>query len=66
MYLIGTDIGTTGTKTVILDENGTLITKAYKSYKVNTPKASWAEEDAKVWVDAVIQTLKESIETPPT
>lgn len=62
MYLIGTDIGTTGTKTVILDENGTLVSKAYRSYKVNTPKASWAEQEAKVWVEAVIQTLKESLE----
>jgi len=62
MYLIGTDIGTTGTKTVILDEKGNLISKASKTYKVNTPKASWAEQNADVWVDAFIQTLKESVE----
>jgi len=62
MYLIGTDIGTTGTKTVILDEKGNLLSKASKTYKVNTPKASWAEQDADVWVDAFIQSLKESVE----
>lgn len=62
MYLIGTDIGTTGTKTVILDEKGNLVSKAAKTYKVNTPKASWAEQDANIWLDAFVVTLKESVE----
>ena len=30
MYLIGTDVGTTGTKTVITDENGTVYGKGYR------------------------------------
>ncbi len=62
MYLMGTDIGTQGTKTIIVNERGQLISEAFEEYSVITPKHSWAEQWPNVWVKAVINTIKESFE----
>ena len=62
MYLMGTDIGTQGTKTVIVDEKGNLIADSFREYKVTTSKPTWAEQWPDVWVKAVIETIKESLE----
>lgn len=61
MYLMGTDIGTQGTKTIIVDEKGKLISDSFREYKVTTPRPSWAEQWPGVWVKAVIETMKESL-----
>lgn len=62
MYLMGTDIGTQGTKTILVDENGKLISEAFEEYSVITPKHSWAEQWPNVWTEAVINTIKESFD----
>ena len=62
MYLIGTDIGTQGTKTVMVDETGKLISQSFREYGVITPRPSWAEQWPDVWLNAVIETLKECVE----
>ncbi len=61
-YLIGTDIGTTSTKTVIINEKGKVIVSAIKDYPMDVPKAGWAEQNPKDWYDATIATIKESLE----
>ena len=42
-YLLGTDIGTSGTKTILMDTKGRLISQALEEYDVLTPKPLWAE-----------------------
>jgi len=59
---MGTDIGTQGTKTIIVDENGELIAESFREYRVVTPRHSWAEQWPDVWVKAVVETIKESFE----
>ncbi|HEY4399164.1 MAG TPA: FGGY-family carbohydrate kinase [Lactobacillaceae bacterium] len=60
-YLIGTDIGTSGTKSVLMDTNGKLIAQSLVEYDVLTPKPLWAEQWAKVWLDATKQSIKEVV-----
>ena len=36
MYLIGIDVGTTGTKVILTDEKGNIIGKGYKEYSLIT------------------------------
>ena len=60
-YLIGTDIGTLGTKTVLVDLEGRVLARAYKEYGVLTPKPGWAEQWPDVWFNAVCETIKEVI-----
>lgn len=62
MYLIGTDIGTQGTKSVLVNEKGKVLSEATREYDVITPKPNWAEVWPDVWVKAAFETIKEVIE----
>ena len=43
-YLIGTDIGTSGTKSILMDTQGRLIAQDLQEYDVLTPQPLWAEQ----------------------
>ena len=43
-YLIGTDIGTSGTKTVVTDLAGHVLGQDTRSYPLYQPQAGWAEQ----------------------
>ena len=48
--LIGLDIGTTGSKAMIFNEEGQVFGRAMREYGVDFPKPTWAEQDAEnVW-----------------
>ena len=57
-YLIGIDVGTSGTKTVLFDENGTVISSATEEYPLYQPNNGWAEQEPSDWWNACIATLK--------
>ena len=57
-YLIGIDVGTSATKTVLFDENGTVISSASKEYPLYQPKNGWAEQKPEDWRDAVLKTIE--------
>ncbi len=61
-FFIGTDIGTHGTKSVITDINGRIVSSDYKEYGVLTPQPLWAEQWPDVWLEAVYSTIGNSIE----
>ncbi|MFP3950569.1 MAG: FGGY-family carbohydrate kinase [Candidatus Bathyarchaeia archaeon] len=58
MYLMGTDIGTQGTKTVLIDLDGVIHAEATMEYEVRHPKQSWAEQWPSVWRDAALTTIR--------
>lgn len=60
-YLIGIDIGTSGTKTVLFDEKGTAISSATEEYPLYQPKNGYAEQEPSDWYKAVISTLAKVI-----
>ena len=57
--LIGVDIGTGGTKALMLDERGRTLGEAFHEYGVLTPRPSWAEQWPDVWLEAVTIALKD-------
>ncbi len=57
-YVIGVDIGTSGTKTVLFDEKGTVIASKTIEYPMYQPKNGYAEQDPADWANAAIQTIK--------
>ena len=61
MYFIGTDVGTTGTKTIIIDENGKLCGKGYKEYELIAGKGGKVEQDAEDWWSAVVFSVNEAV-----
>ncbi|MCI8520234.1 MAG: xylulokinase [Clostridia bacterium] len=60
-YLIGIDIGTSATKTVMFDEKFNVVTSASQEYPMYQPRNGWAEQMPEDWRDAVINTLREVI-----
>jgi len=57
-YLIGIDLGTSGTKTVLFDESGAAISSATVEYPLMQPQNGWAEQDPHHWWNACVDTLK--------
>lgn len=57
-YLIGIDVGTSATKTVLFDEKGTVIASASQEYPLYQPHNGWAEQKPEDWRDAVLTTIK--------
>jgi xylulokinase len=51
-YLLGIDIGTSGTKVIAIDESGKLVASASAEYGLSTPKPLWAEQRADDWWEA--------------
>ncbi|MGI6694968.1 MAG: xylulokinase [Christensenellales bacterium] len=60
-HLIGIDIGTTGTKSMLVREDGQIIAHAYAGYPLNAPAPGLSEQDAEAWWQAVVQTVKEVV-----
>ncbi len=60
-YLIGIDIGTSGTKTVLFDTYGNSISSCTKEYPLYQPQNGWAEQNPEDWWNAAIVTIKSVI-----
>lgn len=58
-YLLGIDIGTSGTKTVLFDETGNTIANALVEYPLYQPNIGWAEQDPEDWWKATYTTVNE-------
>ena len=61
-YVIGIDVGTSGTKTVLFDEKGGVIASATIEYPLYQPHNGWAEQDPLDWWNASAKTTKTVIE----
>ena len=57
-YLIGIDVGTSGTKSVLFDTHGKEFASCTVEYPLYQPKNGWAEQDPRDWWNAVCKTLK--------
>src|SRR5690242_6241078 len=57
-YLLGIDIGTSGTKTLLIEESGKVVASATDTYPLSTPKPLWAEQDPADWWNATVSTIR--------
>ena len=57
-YLLGVDLGTSGTKTVLFDIHGQAVASATVEYPLYQPHNGWAEQDADDWWKAAQETVK--------
>ncbi len=58
-HLIGIDIGTSGTKTLLIDEGGKIVASANAAYDTVAPRPAWSEQDPQLWIDAAAQTVRQ-------
>lgn len=61
MYL-GIDIGTSGTKTILIDARGKILAEAAASYPLYHPKPLWSEQDPDDWWQATVKTVRQVVE----
>ncbi len=62
-YLVGVDIGTFGTKAIVVSLEGEILGSALVEYGVEHPRPSWAEQWPQVWETAAYSAIQKSIES---
>jgi xylulokinase len=58
MYL-GIDLGTSGVKIIILDDNDMLVAQASSALEVSRPEPLWSEQDPSAWWQATNNAINE-------
>ncbi|MBQ6989783.1 MAG: xylulokinase, partial [Clostridia bacterium] len=56
-YMLGCDVGTSGTKTVLFAVDGTPVTSATVEYPLYQPQNGYAEQNPADWVNATMDTI---------
>jgi sugar (pentulose or hexulose) kinase len=59
--LLGIDVGTTGAKSILLDEGGRIVCSSYKKYGRSCTENGHVEQDAEDWWKALSYTVRECI-----
>ena len=57
-HYLGIDIGTSGTKTLVINHSGDVIAEADAVYPMHQPKPGWTEQDPEDWWKATVKTVK--------
>ena len=61
-YMLGVDLGTSGTKTVLFDQAGRSVASAAAEYPMRQPCNGWAEQDPADWHHAAVETIRAVME----
>ena len=57
--LLGIDVGTTGSKALLVDERGAVRGSATHEYPMYSPRPLWAEQTPGDWWDATVQSIRQ-------
>ena len=60
-YLVGSDVGTGGTKSVVIDTEGNTLGQHFIEYPLITNNLGYAEHDSEWYWDAVSKTISKAI-----
>ena len=55
---LGIDVGTSGTKTLLMDPDGKVLATATSEYDFETPKPGWTQQDPELWWQATRQSVR--------
>ena len=58
-YLLGIDVGTTGSKSLLINEKGQVIASATVEYPMYTPQPQWAEQNPEDWWQATAESIRQ-------
>jgi len=61
MALLGIDVGTSGTKVILLDSQGHIAANVTEEHPVSTPQPLWSEQDPKHWWLATCRAVQAAI-----
>src|SRR5688572_27267175 len=57
--VIGCDVGSQGTKAILLSTTGQVLGEAYEGYEIDYPQPLWAEQPVERWLDAIALTIRQ-------
>ncbi len=61
-HLLGIDIGTSGTKAVLIKPDGAVTATATFEYPLSHPHPLWAEQDPEAWWEATVKSIRAVLE----
>lgn len=61
-YVLGIDIGTSGTKTILVDDEGYVAASKTIEYPMETPKPGWTQQNPADWWNAAVGSVKAVLE----
>ncbi len=59
---LGIDVGTSGTKTLLIDDKGRVLAEANADYPLHQPKPGWTEQNPDDWWQATVKTVREVLQ----
>ena len=59
---LGIDIGTSGTKTIAIREDGKILASVTIEYPLSSPKPGWSEQNPEDWSHATINSVKQIVQ----
>jgi xylulokinase len=62
-YILVHDLGTTGNKAIIVDENLNLLASGYTPFQQYYPHTNWVEQSPEEWWTAVVESTQEALES---
>ena len=57
-YVLGCDVGSQGTKVILVSTTGEIITDAYAGYTIDYPHPLWAEQPVGRWLDGLALAIR--------
>ena len=60
-YYLGIDIGTSGTKALIMDARGRVLATATGPHTVSSPLPSWSQQEPRQWWSATVHAVRTAI-----
>lgn len=57
-HFLGIDVGTSGTKTIVINATGAILAEATETYPCHHPKPLWSEQDPDDWWNATVAGVK--------
>ncbi len=60
-FVIGCDIGTSGTKAIVVSETGKVLSKVTVEYPLSTPHPGWAEQHPDTWFKAATEAIASAL-----
>jgi xylulokinase len=61
-YLLGIDVGTSGSKAILIGADGAVKASATTEYPLYTPKPLWAEQNPSDWWAATVTSIRQVLE----
>ena len=57
-HYLGLNVGTSGTKTLLINAAGDVIAEADATYPMDQPKPGWTQQDPEDWWKATVKTVR--------